>query len=224
MSCSYRLLEPMAGILVGLMICTISAFIFQMPTLIFLMFQYALTALVFGVMVPKLGAKRFASRIALCGVVLSVGNTVLECAIAFLRAGYSFDAVYTLMSGENSFMPMLSGVGVNGAGAVLLGTLLSFAIDTVLLAVLIAILVFVFKFRAAPSEEEQRQQQKILLDRALKQHEMESADARKPAKETLEKELKTLISQAEDNAKNIDLIEKRLAEINEGEAEGLKQT
>ena len=53
---------------------------------------------------------------------------------------------------------------------------------------------------------------------------MESADARKLAKETLEKELKTLISQAEDNAKNIDLIEKRLAEINEGEAEGLKQT
>ena len=213
------LLEPMAGILVGLMICTISAFIFQMPTLIFLMFQYALTALVFGVMVPKLGAKRFAGRIALCGVVLSVGNAVLECAIAFLRAGYSFDAMYTLMSGENSFITMLSGMGVNGAGAVLLGTLLSFAIDTVLLAVLIAVLVFVFKFRAAPSEEEQRQQQKILLERALKQHEMESADARKLAKETLEKELKTLISQAEDNAKNIDLIEKRLAEINEGEAE-----
>ena len=217
------LLEPMAGIVVGLMICTISAFIFQMPTLIFLMFQYALAALVFGVMVPKLGSKHFAGRIALCAVVLIVGNTALECAIAFLRAGYSLDAMYTMMSGENSFIATLSGVGVHDVGAVLLGTLLSFAIDTVLLAVFVAILVFVFKFRAAPSEEEQRQQQEILLERALKQHEMESAEARKLAKETLEKERKKLMNQLEDDAKNLDLIEKRLAEINESESEEPKQ-
>ena len=152
--CAY-LLEPAAGIIAGMILCAAGAIVYNEPFEAQYIFEYVLVSLVFGLIGPKPDSKHFVQRILAAALLLSVGNALIDCILAFIASGYSVDTFLAFQFERISITGMLlADFNVGPLFAVIVGTIESFGLDLIFESIIFTVIVFKFGAKTKPSEKE----------------------------------------------------------------------
>lgn len=211
--CAY-LLEPAAGIVAGMILCAAGAIVYNEPFEALYIFEYVLVSLVFGFIVPKPDSKHFVQRILAAALLLSVGNALIDCILAFIASGYSVDTFLAFQFERISMTGMLlADFNVGPLFAVIVGTIESFGLDLIFESVIFTVIVFKFGAKTKPSEKEQVQQ---LLLHPQCESGIETPGTnleRNAAIDMLQEELRTLTERKLKTQEKIDETNKKLATL-----------
>lgn len=211
--CAY-LLEPAAGVVAGMILCAAGACVYNEPFEALYIFEYVLVSLTFGLVVPKSGDDCFAWRILAAALLLSVGNALIDCTIAFIASGCSIDAFLAFQFERISMTGMLlADFDVGPLFAVIAGTIESFSLDLIFESIIFTVIVFKFGAKTRPNAKERIQQLALHPEHDPGMGTPGIGRERDTAIGMLQEELRTLTERQSETQERIDETNKKLAAL-----------